>query len=139
MVLVKVEVVQAQPFFLILNLIYVCSKVRYEGRVDDSLPLVIEKKYLWWGAYINPSIFHILLVHYTTLFATELLPIFVWIEYTFGSKFRINTCKLVWTFVALLTPSSYITSTSSLASKLASAAIASSLASSNNFGCVGFT
>ena len=81
--------------FLTVDFRYLRSTRIYEGRVDDGPSLVIELKSWWWSASFNPSIFHILLVHYTMLFATELLPIAIGIDSTFGSKVKMHSRKLV--------------------------------------------
>ena len=78
-------------------------------------------------------------MHYTTLFVTELLPIVIGLDVTFGSKVRMHYRKLVWIFVALSTLSPARMATSYLASTLASMAMDSSLDYSIKFGYVGFT
>ena len=109
-----------------------CSKRRDKYRVDGRLYLVIESKSWWWSAYISLSIFNILLVHYTTLSVTELLPIVIGLDVSVEIKVRIHYLKSVWIFVALSTLSLERMATSYLASTLAS-----SLDSSIKFGSIG--
>ena len=73
----------------------------------------------------------------TTLFITELLPIVIGVDYTFGSKVRINSCKLVWIFMVWSTPSLARISTSFSALTSAYLVTESSSASSIRFVYVG--
>ena len=87
--------------------------------VDESISVVFEFKSWWWFSDINSFILHVVLVHLTMLFVTELFPIVIGIDYTFGSKVRIHYCKLRWIFIVGSTPSLYRTATSSSGSTLA--------------------
>ena len=71
------------------NLRYFFYKGIEEVRVYDRISVFFEFKSWWWSDAINPSIFHVLLVHLTMMFATELLSIVIGTDYTFGSKVRI--------------------------------------------------
>ena len=90
--------------FLINNFRYLCYKGREEVCVDDITSLVFEFKYWWWSDAIIKSIFNVILVHLTILFVTELIPIFIGIDNTFGSKVRIHYRKLVWILMVGSTP-----------------------------------
>ena len=63
--------------FFINNFRYFFSKGREEVSIDDSIYVVFEFKSWWWSDAINPSIFHVILVHLTILFATELISIVI--------------------------------------------------------------
>ena len=123
--------------FFSVNFRYLCYKGRDNYRVDDMLYFVIESKCWWWSVSISPSIFHILFLHYTTLFVTEMLPIVIGIGVNCGNKVRMHYLKLVWIVLVLSTPSSARMDTSSSASTLESVAMASSSDSSIKFSCVG--
>ena len=71
------------------------SKVRYKGRINNIPPLAIESKLWFWGSAINTYILHIILVHLTMLFVTELLQIVIGIDYTYGSRFMMYSLRLV--------------------------------------------
>ena len=128
--------------FSIFNFIYLLSKGRDKVRVDNNPSFVVDSKYWWCSADINPSILYLLLVHCKILFATEVLPTTIGIDSTFGSKFRIYYRKLVCILVieSTLVESNLFgdrNSISSLSLTLASEATTSSSVSSINFGYVG--
>ena len=99
--------------FFIDNLRYLCYKGREEVLVDDNISVLFEFKSWWWRDDINLSIFHVILMQLTTLFVTQLLPIAIGVDHTFGSEVRIHYCKLVWIVMVGSTPSSDLMSTSS--------------------------